>query len=427
MKLIKTTFLSGIITFAKLISGFISNKIAAIIIGPNGLALMGIFSNFISITFTFSNGGINNGVVRFVAENESDEGKLRGIIGTAYTISVYCSLFIGALICIFSSLISELIFNNFSHKNIIIIFGFSIILYSLNSLIISIINGKKDILKYTYINVIGSGLGIIITSILVYYFKSTGALYALFLSQCLIFFITILLVRKSNWIEYFSIKQTFSVFWFKKLARYSIMSIITAVVIPLSQMIIRDYIISKHSLETAGIWQGMTRISENYLMIITTSLSVYYLPKLASIKSNFEIAHEIRKIYKLIIPFLLLSCYVLYIFRIEVISILYADSFYKMSELFFFQLLGDVFKICAWVLSYIMLAKSMIKMYIITEVLFGIIYSALSIYLISIFGLKGSVLSFSICYLIYFIVLLILFRKIIFPGIHITNQKSHGK
>ena len=96
-----------------------------------------------------------------------------------------------------------------------------------------------------------------------------------------------------------------------------------------------DWVSDKPS---AGIWQGMMRISDGYLMLITSSLATYYLPKLASLHTNKELRAEIIHGYKIILPAVFFSCTVIYFLRFFIIKVLYTSDFSSMSDLFFYQL-----------------------------------------------------------------------------------------
>lgn len=302
MKLIKTTLFSGIITLIRISSGLIASKVVAIFTGPSGVALIGAFSNFISIVLTFANGAINTGVVKYTAEYDEDDERLKTLFSTSFKVSLYCSAFVGIILLVFGSLLSNWIFVNKIYENPIRVFGVTIVLYSLNSLLISILNGKKQIKTYTLVNTIGSIVGLCFTLVLVYYFKVSGALYALVLSQSIVFFVTLFFITKSDWFTLDYFKQNIDFAIVKKLSSYSLMAVVTALTIPVSQIILRNIIISILGLQSAGIWQGMMRISDAYLMVLTTALSTYYLPKLASLHSDAELRKEIVNGYKLILP-----------------------------------------------------------------------------------------------------------------------------
>lgn len=414
MKLVKTSFFSAIITLIRLASGFIANKVVAIYTGPGGVALIGAFTNFIALALTFANGAINNGVIKYTSEYEGNEVQQKLLVSTSFKISIYCSIIFGPILIIFAPIFSTWILTNNIYTNAIRVLGISIVLYSLNSLLISILNGRHQIKTYTLVNTIGSIVGLLFTIFLVYFFKVDGALYALVLSQSIVFFVTLLLIVKSPWFSWSYFTQPFNKVLAKKLGGFSLMAIVTAILVPVSQILLRNLLIDKVGIDGAGYWQGMMKVSDGYLLLIVTTLSTYYLPKLSSLKTNKELRNEIFKGYKIILPVVLFGCAAIYYLRYWLIKVLYTPSFSPMEALFFWQLVGDFFKMAAWILSYLMLAKAMVKIFIFTEVLFTVLYVVFGFIFVDQFKLVGITFAFALNYLLYFLTMLYIFRKLIF-------------
>lgn len=424
MKLIKTTFFSAIITLIRIASGFVASKVVAVFTGAAGVAMIGAFSNFISIVMTFANGAINTGVIKYTAEFDEDEEKLKKLFSTSFKITILCSAITGLLLIILAPIFSDWIFSQDIYKTPIRVLGFTIIFYGLNTLLISILNGKRQIKTYTIVNTVGSIVGLAFTVLLVYFYKIQGALYALVLAQSIVFFVTAGLIVKSSWFSIAYFKQNFDKPMAIKLSHYSLMAIVSALTVPVSQILLRNIIITKFGISQAGYWQGMMRVSDAYLMIITTSLSTYYLPKLSSLKTDGELRAEILKGYKLILPLVLLGCLVMYFLRILIIKVLFTPDFIAMEELFFWQLVGDFFKIAAWILGYLIIAKAMTKIYIISEVVFSLSYVVMGCVFTDLFQLKGMVIAFAVNYFFYFVFMLVIFHKIMFKNSFKMFKKS---
>jgi len=414
VKLIKTSFFAAIITFIRIASGFIANKVVAMYTGPAGVAIIGQFTNFVAIILTVSNGAINTGVVKYTAEYEGDEFKLKKLFSTALRISIYCSLVAGGLLLLFSSSISELILRSGIYSKAISILGLTIIFYSLNTLLISILNGKKQIKQYTIVNTAGSIIGLIFTVVLVFFYKIQGALYSIVLSQSVIFFVTVFFIIRSQWFSWSFFKEPFESAMAKKLASFSLMALVSVFTAPVVQMLLRDMLINKVGINGAGYWQGMMKVSDGYLLLITTALSTYYLPKLSSLKTDKDLRHEIFYGYKIILPTVFLGCIVIFYLRFLIIKVLYTPDFIAMENLFLFQLIGDFFKIAAWIVAYLMLAKAMTRLFIITEIVFSILYLILGYLCVAMFNLHGITIAFALNYFIYFIYMLFHFRRLIF-------------
>ncbi|MDN5093709.1 O-antigen translocase [Aliarcobacter butzleri] len=412
MTLIKTSVLTAISTIIKVISGFVINKVIALYVGPSGLAVVGQLQNFMSIVTTFSNGAITQGVVKYTAEYQTIEQKQK-IFSTSIIISLVCSLIISIFLFGFSEYLSELILKDIQYSSVFIVFGTTIFLFALNTVLMSILNGQKEIKKYVLVNIASSIFSLFFTSFLIMQLNLMGALYALVVNQSVIFFVTLGFVVKSSWfkLEYF--KQGLDKESLSKLSRYSLMAITSALTVPVSHLIVRNYIGENLSWDDAGYWQGIWYISTMYLMVITTSLSVYYLPKLSEIQDKTELKKEIFHGYKIIMPIVLVMSLVIFLLKEYVILIAFSDKFMPMMELFALQLIGDVIKIASWLLGYITLAKAMTKTYISLEILGSLSFVLLSIYFVDNYGLVGITYAYALNYFLYMFVMIYIFRKVV--------------
>ncbi len=198
------------------------------------------------------------------------------------------------------------------------------------------------------------------------------------------------------------------------MGHYSLMAIASAVTVPAGQIIVRNYITRNKSITDAGLWEGINRISGMYLMVITASLSVYFLPKLSELKSKMELRREIFSVYKLIIPFMIITTSLIYIFRLFIIHVLFTSEFTGMQNLFAFQLIGDILKILGWVLGYLLLAKAMTKTYIAMEIVNFLLLISISFFLVNWYGTVGATIAFAIVYMIYLVIMCIVFRNLLF-------------
>ena len=190
------------------------------------------------------------------------------------------------------------------------------------------------------------------------------------------------------------------------------------ILFPVSQIILRGYVISNLSITDAGIWEGMNRISSIYLSVITTAFSVYYLPRISEISNPKELHKEIIRCYKVIIPTLLLISVSVYFLRYVILWILFTPEFLPMESLFSWQLTGDFLKICSWMLAFIMVAKAKTVLYISTEIIFTILYVVISYTLVNVNGIVGLVQGYIVNYMLYFFTLSFVFKKIVFVKGH---------
>lgn len=403
--------LSLIATFFKMLSGLVINKAISIYIGPSGLALMGQFQNFIQIVLSMAQGGINNGIVKYTAEHSYNDDELGNLFSTGLKISFLTSIIIALFLILFSYQFSIFVLDSDNYFYLFITLGCTIILFVINNLLLSILNGLKEIKTFIKINIIQSIYSLIFTSIFIISFGITGALLALATNQSVIFFISLYFIKKNNLLKINLFQKKFDKRTALNLLKFSEMAIVALIATPLSQFIIRKYITINVGLTEAGIWQGMSYISTTYLFIITTALGIYYLPRLSELMDISSLKKEIIKGYMIIIPMVIFIGCLIFGLKDIIIQLLFSKDFFPMRDFFIYQILGDIIKIMGWLLSYIMLAKAMTKYFIISEVIFFVSYTSLSILFINQSGTIGAIYAYITSYILYFFFVFFIINK----------------
>ena len=286
-------------------------------------------------------------------------------------------------------------------------------LFTLNGLLTSILNGYKEFKLYVRVSIFGTIVGLLYSILLVCLWGLPGAMINAVTFQSIMLFVTLWMCRKLPWMkrEYFVQKLEKPIV--KKYLGYSLMTLIALALLPTCQMLLRGYVISELSPTDAGIWEGMNRISNMYLSVITSAFSIYYLPRLSEITNPVELRSEIFRCYKVVVPMLLGISILIFTLKHFILWLLFTPEFYPMKNLFGWQLAGNMFKMCSWLLSYLMVAKTMISKFIITEILFNLSYLALAFLFMKINGIVGLTQGYLINYIIYFAVMLFMFRKIL--------------
>ena len=411
--IIKVFSLTAVATIVKGLTGFISVKVIAVVIGSSGIAMLGQLTNFSSIVMTLATGGIGNGVVKYVAQYKEKSVIIKIYLSTAFRVIIFSSAICSLVLIFFATFFSKVIFFNENYSYVFTLFGATIILYAFNSFFICIVNGYKQFKSYVAINIFDSLSGLIFSLILVMLFGLKGALIGAVTYQSVMFFVTFYFIYKSPWFSFKNFSDKVNNLALKKYLSFTLMTFVSAVTVPTSQLIVRSHLIKSLSAQQAGWWEAMNRLSSLYLMVITTSLGVYYLPKLAEIKEKSDLKNEITNAYKIIIPILIISCTGIYLLRDLVIQFVFSKEFSPIRNLFIWQLFGDIFKISSWIIAYTLIAKSHTKLYIFTEIFFSCLFILLSFILVSINGITGVIQAYLLNYIVCFIFMYLIFRKFI--------------
>lgn len=405
MNLLKTSVLNGVAVLIKTATMFLLNKILAVYVGPAGYAAIGQFQNFIQMVTTFAGSAVNTAVVKYTAEYYDNEKKQRTVWQTAGSIVSIFSFIFTFLVLIFHQQLSFWIFKTEDYGSVLIWFAVFLIFFNLNALLLAILNGKKEILKLVFANIAGSLFSLLVTGLLAVKLGLYGALVALCIYQSLNFIVTLYLSYRSEWFRFSYFFGKIDPDIAKKFLAFAAMALVSAICVPLSQMVIRSYLVHEYNVAYAGYWEAMIRLSAAYLMLVTTTLSVYYLPRLSELSNIEAIKAEVYLGYKFIFPLAMVGGVLVYLLKDWIIPLLFSSAFLPMRELFLWQMIGDSLKIGSWILAYLMLGKAMTRLFISTEIIFACSSIVLTYICTQVFGFKGVSIAHLVNYALYWSVM----------------------
>ncbi len=401
LTLIKTSLLNAIAVAVRILTLLGINKILAVYVGPSGYAALGQFQNAVQMITTLASGAINTGVTKYTAEYYADEDKQRTVWRTAGTIALIGSFILSMLVFVFRNYLTQWFLGDLKYSNVFVWFSATLILFVFNTLLLAILNGKKDIPRYVVANIAGSIFALLITAWMVINWGLFGALVALAIYQSLAFFVTLALCFKTSWFRFSYLFGQLDKEVAKNLAKYTAMALTSAITVPLSHIMIRNHLGQTLGWEVAGYWEAIWRLSGAYLMFVTTTLGVYYLPRLSEIKNSHELKKEILNGYKIILPIAAISSLLIYLLRDFIIHLLFTKEFLPMRDMFAWQMIGDTLKIGSWILAYLMLGQAMVKIFLLTEVVFCISFYLWTWLLTDSLGYQAPVIAHALNYALY--------------------------
>ncbi len=413
--LFKVAHLNTATIITKILAGIFTSKAIAIFIGVEGMALIGNLRNFISAIQSFAILGFYNGLVKYIAEFKNDAIKLSKTLSTAYYIGFVATILLSFLSYYNAQLINDFLFSsNYNYAYVIEIMALALPFYSLNMFSFSIMNGFSKYKILLIINIIGQILGLLITLLLIYQNNIDGALIAAVVAPSLILLITFVgFVNQRSLVSYVKISNV-SIDILKKFSPYALMALVSAIALPLVSIIIRNYIIDSVGIKEAGYWEAMNRISDYYLMFVTSLMTLYVLPRFNEIDNKTEFRNEVLSLYKTIIPIFGIGLFAIYLLRPFIITLIFSKEFQPVEDLFLWQLLGDFVKVLSVVIAYQFIAKKMFAHFIIIEVFLVVIMYFSSVYLIDIFGVKGAVIGHFVSYVMHYGIILLIFGSSLF-------------
>jgi len=394
-----------------MITGLGVSKLTAIYLGPQGLALIGNLRNGLELFHKFSSGGLANAVVKYSAENKSNPKAFSSFMSTLIWFGLIACIITMSIIFFFSEFINEFIFDSRDFVFIIRVMALVLPLHVMNIYLISFLKGFSEFNKVIKINIASHILNLLLFGILIFIIDLKGALLAVVLVPSVMLLFTLNHTKiHFGTLSSFSLSE-FSSPMLKNLSQFAFMYLISGVSFPLVFLGIRNFLINNIGEVGAGYWESTIRISNYYLLFVLSLLNLYILPKLAEAQTKLQFREIILSFYKQILPFFILGLVLVYLLRDWIVRLIFSEEFLPATDLFFWQMLGDFFRVLAMVMVYQFHAKKMLWHYIITDLFLALSLFLSAIYLVPKIGLEGVVLGHALTYILYFFIILFIFRK----------------
>ncbi len=408
--LFKITSLNTLALSVKVVTGFITSKALAYFLGPQGMALTGNLQNFLSTTQGIATAGLYNGIVAYTAQHKEDAERLKRILSSSLLMMGIATLVCSATLILGAGYWTQLIFGNPAYKYIFIVLGILLPMHIANIFCLAILNGYENYRKYLYINIVGYVFTLGITVILVWKHTLHGALLAIVIIPALLLPITLTAIKRQKKITLQKVAKKYT----RDLADYALMTLVSAISVPVGYLLIRNYIIQTIGIQEAGYWEAMNRIAAYYLMFVMSLMGLYILPKMAEAHSNEGFRTILKDFYKTVFPVFIVGLVLVYNLRFFLVKLVLSDEFLPTAQLFFWQNTGDVFRVAATVIAYRFHAKKQALPFILSEIGSVLSLYLLSVYFLNTYRLEGAVMAYACNYALYFLTVLIIFRKPLF-------------
>jgi len=411
MNIVRAGFYSAIATGARLLAALVVIKLVAWFAGPEGVGKLGQFTSLMSLLAVLAGGGISAGIVKYVAEYRHDPQRLARLLAAALWYALCASVLMGCLALLFSRQLAQWLLDDPRYAGLIRVLAVAQLGIALVNYILAVINGFMDVRRLALIQVLGSLLSIVMVIWLARWLHLYGALLALIVSQLLWLVVGLPAWWRSPYFQRSMLRLRFDREMTLRLAAFSVMTLTAALVSPLVNIAVRDHLAVRLGWEQVGYWQAVSKVSDAYLLFLTAAINIYYLPKLAAIQERAALVAELRNAYRYVLPAVVALAAAVYVLRGWVTRVLFSADFAPANALYGPQLVGDVIKVASFILSYVMLAKAMTRLFVISECVFAASYLALVYVFTTHFGLVGAMYAFAANYLAYLAFTVLVVRR----------------
>jgi PST family polysaccharide transporter len=276
----------------------------------------------------------------------------------------------------------------------------------------AIYNALEKYKRIVILQIVSNVLIFVFTAFLIVNHAVNGGLLAVALGELIMVLVTFGFVIKDKSYFQFNLQKILEKKYLDVIKRFSSMALLSAIIAPATLMLIRNFIIETHSIQEAGIWDATNKFSSFYMLVFSSGLSLYYMPKLASLTTDAAFKTELKSYFKVFVPLCLLALVAVFLLKGIILNIAFTSAFLKVNDVLIWQLLGDFLRIMTLAFGYQIVVKANIKKYFILEIVFNVAYLLLSFYLVPLFSFQGALQAYFFANLIVFVLILFMFRKL---------------
>lgn len=411
--ILKAIGLFGGVKVFQIIVGIIKNKVVAILLGPVGMGIVGMFNSTTTLISSFTGFGLGTSTVRDIslAYSSGDNRSIGRVIAILRKL-VWATGLLGAIITfILADYLSIWAFGNSEYS---LAFRFLSVILIFDQLTVGQTALMQGTFHYGFMakaSLYGS-IAALILSLPLYYFWGEKAIVPVIIISS---FATLLLsVFYANKIDIPKEKVTL-----RDVLTDGRTMIVLGIVLAATSafrlggtFLQRSFISNFGSIADVGLYVAGSAIATQYIDVILGAMSNDYAPRLAAISKNNEVFNEtINRQMKLMVtitqPFIVLFI----IFARELVVLLYSNEFLPIVVMIEWMMFSMFLRAMSWCLSFSFVAKGESKAFFWNEsisTLYSLGFSVLGYFYA---GFVGLGISFLLGYLCYTIQMYLLARK----------------
>lgn len=389
-------------------------KVLALLLGPAGVGLMGIYQNIMNLVATFVNCGMRMSSIRHIAADENPTHRIlvrRALWWFNLTFGA-----IGMLVMwIVRKPLAQWIFGHTHYATDIGFVGIGVFFILISSSQTAILQGYLRIADLARINIISALGGTLFGILIPYFFGHAGIIYFVIVAPFWGTLAGIYYFRRLPMAKEVKTSRAELFTQIRNLMRLGIPFMVSNLGTVGTQFLARWIVLRTIDIKAAGHFQASWQISTVYIGLILQSISMDYYPRVsAAFTKSYPKAHEL--IHHQMEMALWMSAPLLVGmigFSPWLIWALYSHQFTPAIPLLAWQSLGNLFKIFCWPMTYSFLASNRGVWFFLIEMSWNLIFLAILYWGLDIWGLTAAGIAFFLAYVCYWLLLLIITSKII--------------
>ncbi|MEQ8811165.1 MAG: O-antigen translocase [Imperialibacter sp.] len=410
----KSTSLFGGVQVFNIIITIIRGKFVAVLLGPAGMGINGLFMTTLQMLQNITNLGLPQSAVRDIAASSNDPGKI-AVTYTVFRRWIWFTALLGGGLTFFGApFLSQYVFQNDSYAWAFRLLSVTFVFGAVSGGIYTLLRGLRRLKALASANVLGSLAGLLVAVPLFYFFGIQGIVPAILATAMANFGIALFFKNREVKIESAELNYKRTFFQGLDMAKLGVSLSASMLMTSGISFVLLTFINRQGSEADVGLYNAGLTITNTYVGLVFTALATDYFPRLAE-KINLkteEWKHVVHQQLELMLLILAPLLVVLILTAPIFIKLLLSEQFLSVIPYLLWAVVGVFLKAPVWVLGYIFIASGNNRVFLVTEASAALVQLALNIFFYQQYGLEGLGVALGCSYLLSFCTLLVVMKWI---------------
>jgi antigen flippase len=392
----------------------VRTKAIALLLGPDGVGLLGIYTNITELVRSLAGLGVNSSGVRQIAEavGTGDAARIARTVTTLRRVAFWSGAIGSLLLLVFSKWVALLTFGNDSRAGAIALLAVAVFCADIAAAQGALVQGMRRIADLAKINVFGAFYGTLFGIPIVYFFRERGLVPSLVCVAAMSILTSWWYARK---VQVQNVRLSFREVAAESSSLLKLgLAFMSASLMGMAAVyLVRIIIARRLGVAEAGYFQSAWALSGIYAGFILNSMVADFYPRLTAVaKDNGEVNRLVNEQAEVGLLLAGPGLFGTLVFAPLVIDIFYSARFQPAVEILRWICLGMMLRIGSWPMGIVLLAKGVGKIYFLWELASNTAFVSLIGAGVLVFGLKGSGIGFFAMYVFYWVGIYILVRHL---------------
>jgi enterobacterial common antigen flippase len=377
--------------------GLLRVKIVAVLIGPSGVGLVGLYTSAVGLVGTVSSLGIGSSAVREVAQAFSEDDA-RAVARTVRILRRACwatGMFGWLLALLLAKPISIWLFGSTDQIVALSVLGVTLLLNAVAAGQGALLQGSRRIGDIARANVLGTLLSTVVAIALYAWLGKDGILLVLVATALLSLSVSYWFSRRVRVIPV-DLSWADTLRGTKHLLGLGFAFMWSGVMAAALDSLTRSIVTNQFGVHAAGMYQAAWALSAMFAGFILGAMGTDYYPRLtATIHDRALTTRMVNEQTEIGILMALPGLLGTLAFAPLILVLFYTTQFLGAAELLRWLLLGVFARVVSWPIGFILFAKGASRLVLVVETVFAAVQAALLFWFVDKYGLVGAALAFA--------------------------------